>query len=100
MHTCRGKEVRYSVPWQYAGKEVWVREQNNAVEVRQGRERIALHAPAAKRHQVITQSQHHQGIPLGSVRTGKTLVHLQQVAPIVEQRSLDAYEALAIGGAQ
>ena len=91
---------RYSVPWQYAGKEVWVREQNSAVEVRHGRERVALHAAAAKRHQVITQQQHHQGIPLGSVRTGKTLVHLQQGAPTVEQRSLDAYEALATGGAR
>jgi transposase len=91
---------RYSVPWQYAGKEVWVREQNSTVEVRHGRERIALHAMATKRHQVITQQQHHQGIPLGSVRTGKTLVHLQQGAPTVEQRSLDAYEALVMGGAR
>ena len=91
---------RYSVPWQYAGREVWVREQNNTVEVRHGRERIALHATAAKRHQVITQQQHHQGIPLGSVRTSKTVVHLRQGAPAVEQRSLDAYEALAMGGAQ
>lgn len=91
---------RYSVPWQYAGKDVWVREQNNAVEVRCGSERIALHATADKRHQVITQPQHHQGIPLGSVRSTKTLVHIQQGAPIVEQRSLDAYEVLAMEGAQ
>jgi transposase len=91
---------RYSVPWQYAGREVWVREQDSTVEVRHGRERIALHATATKRHQVITQQQHHQGIPLGSVRTTKTVVHLRQGAPAVEQRSLDAYEALAMGGAQ
>jgi hypothetical protein len=89
---------RYSVPWQYAGKDVWVRGQNSAVEVRYGSERIALHAMAARRHQIITQPQHHQGIPLGSVRTGKTLVHIQQGAPAVEQRSLDAYEVLAMGG--
>ena len=31
---------RYSVPWQYAGKEVWVREQGGDVEVRYGAERI------------------------------------------------------------
>lgn len=89
---------RYSVPWQYAGKEVWVREHDGAVEVRYGAERIAWHAPAAKRHQVITQGAHHQGIPLGSPRTGKTLIHIQQGAPTVEHRPLAAYESLAMGG--
>jgi hypothetical protein len=91
---------RYSVPWQFAGKDVWVREQTNGVEVRHGSERIALHAPAIRRHQVVTHAPHHHGIPLGSARTGKTLVHLQQGAPIVEQRSLAAYEALAMAGAR
>jgi hypothetical protein len=33
---------RYSVPWQYAGKDVWVCEPNSSVEVRYGSERIAL----------------------------------------------------------
>ena len=91
---------RYSVPWQYAGKEVWVREQGGAVEVRYSAERIALHAPAQRRHQVVTQSEHHQGIPLGSPSTGKTLVHIQQGAPVVEQRPLAAYDTLGMGGAQ
>jgi transposase len=89
---------RYSVPWQYAGKEVWVREEGGDVEVRYGADRIAMHAPAAKRHQIVTQSEHHQGIPLGSTRTGKTLIHIQQGAPVVEQRPLEAYENLATGG--
>lgn len=89
---------RYSVPWQFAGKEVWVREEGGDVEVRYGADRIALHAPAAKRHQIVTQSEHHQGIPLGSARTGKTLIHIQQGAPVVEQRPLEAYESLAMGG--
>ena len=91
---------RYSVPWPYAGKEVWVREQGGDVEVRYGAERIAQHAPAAQRHQIITQREHHQGIPLGSPRPGKTLIHIQQGAPAVEQRPLEAYESLATGGAR
>src|ERR1700689_1654605 len=91
---------RYSVPWQYAGKEVWVREQDGEVEVRYSAERIARHAPAQRRHQVVTQSEHHQGIPLGSPSTGKTLVHIQQGAPVVEQRPLAAYETLGMGGAR
>jgi transposase len=90
---------RYSVPWQYAGKEVWVCEWEGDIEVRYGAERIALHAPAAMRHQVITIGEHHQGIPLGSGGNGKTLVHIQQGAPVVERRPLSAYETLA-GGAQ
>lgn len=89
---------RYSVPWQYAGKEVWVREQGCEVEVRYGAERIALHTQAVKRHQIVTQSEHHQGIPLGAERSGKTLIHIQQSAPLVEQRPLEAYESLAMGG--
>lgn len=59
----------------------------------------ASHAPAAKRHQVITIGEHHENIPLGNRTTGKTLVHIQQAAPVVEQRPLAAYETLA-GGAQ
>ena len=89
---------RYSVPWQYAGKEVWVREQGGEVEVRYGAERVAWHAQSATRHQVVTQNEHHQGIPLGSPRNGKTLIHIQQSAPVVEQRPLEAYESVARGG--
>jgi transposase len=91
---------RYSVPWQYAGKEVWVREQSDAVEVRYSAERIALHAPARQRHQVVTQSAHHAGIPLGGPSAGKTVVHMQEGAPVVEQRPLAAYEVLGMGGAR
>ena len=92
---------RYSVPWQYAGRDVWVREHGGAVEVRYGADRIAVHAAAAKHHQVVTQQEHHHGIPLGgSSRPGKTLIHIQQGAPVVEQRSLEAYESLAMGGAR
>jgi hypothetical protein len=90
---------RYSVPWEYAGKEVWVRECGGDIEVRYGAERIAAHAPAPGRHQVVTIGEHHEGIPLGNRSTGKTLVHIQQGAPVVEQRPLAAYESLA-GGAR
>jgi transposase len=84
---------RYSVPWVYAGREVWVREHGHEVEVRCGAEIIARHVPSARRHQVVTQSEHHTGIPLGSSPSGKTLIHVQQGAPVVETRSLAAYEA-------
>ena len=91
---------RYSVPWKYVGKEVWVLEAGCDVEVRHGGERIAMHGQAERRHQVVTREQHHQGIPLGAKSSGKTLIHIRQEAPVVEQRSLQAYESVAMGGAQ
>jgi transposase len=91
---------RYSVPWIYAGREVWVREHGHQVEVRCGAEMIARHVPSQRRHQVVTLTEHHTGIPLGSSPSGKTLIHLQQGAPVVETRSLAAYESLAAAGAQ
>ncbi len=51
---------RYSVPWEYAGKEVWVRECGRDIEVRYGAERIAAHAPAVRQHQVVTIGEHHE----------------------------------------
>jgi transposase len=92
---------RYSVPWQFAGREVWVRESGVSLEVRHGAERIALHVRAQRRHQVVTHAEHHVGIPLGSSgRDSKILVHLRDTAPVVEIRPLAAYESVAIGGAR
>jgi len=83
------------------GKEVWVREQGGQVEVQCGGERIAVHARASRQHQVITQAAHHAGIPLGGEgQGGKILIHLREMAPLVEARPLAAYESLAVGGVQ
>jgi transposase len=95
------KSSRYSVPWQYAGKEVWVREHEQKVEIHYNGERIAVHEPAARRHQVITHRPHHEGIPLGGERVGgKILIQMRETAPEVEVRPLAAYESLVRGGAQ
>ena len=92
---------RYSVPWQYAGKEVWVRpQQGGTVEIRYGAQRIAQHLEAERKHQVMRQHEHHAGIPLGARQPAKTLIHLRETAPVVEIRSLAAYESVAAGGAQ
>ena len=88
---------RYSVPWSYAGKEVWVRGLGDQVEVRHGAERIAVHDQAMRRHLVVTHSQHHAGIPLGIKQSGKTLIHIVQSAPAVERRPLAVYDSLVAG---
>lgn len=92
---------RYSVPWTYAGKPVWVRDDEGQVEIRYGAQRIARHRQATQRHVIVTQAEHHEGIPLGVRRPdSKTLVHLRQTAPVVEIRPLAAYESAAAGGWQ
>jgi hypothetical protein len=92
---------RYSVPWEYAGKQVWVRNCDCDVEIRYGAQRIARHMRAARKHVIITQAEHHAGIPLGVGRPDrKTLVHLRQTAPVVEIRPLAAYESVVAGGVQ
>jgi transposase len=93
------KGSRYSVPWRYAGKEVWVRDHGPSVEIRYSAERIAEHTPASRRHQVVTLRHHHVGIPAHSRESAKTLIHIVQSAPSVEHRPLAAYESLACGGA-
>lgn len=79
--------------------QVWALESGCDMEVRCGGERIALHGQAQRRHQVITRGEHHHGIPLGAKSSGKTLIHIQHGAPVVEVRSLQAYESVAMGGA-
>lgn len=88
------------MPWSYAGKQVWVREHGPLVEVIHGRERIAIHNQAARKHAVITEPEHHRGIPLAARQPRKTLIHIQGTAPVVEIRPLAAYESAAIGGAR
>ena len=91
---------RYSVPWTYAGASVWVRERGDQIEVHYGGQSIATHARASGKHQLIRVPEHHHGIPLGaSGPSTKILIHIQQAAPVVEVRSLAAYESV-IGGVQ
>jgi len=89
---------RYSVPWEYAGRSVWVRERGHDVEVQYGRERIAIHSQAPRKHAVVTQTEHHRGIPLGARQERKILIRIQDTAPVVEIRPLAAYESAAVGG--
>jgi transposase len=91
---------RYSVPWTYAGASVWVRQREEQIEVHYGGQCIAAHRRAPGKHQLVRVAEHHQGIPLGaSGPSPKILIHIQQSAPMVEVRSLAAYESV-LGGAQ
>jgi hypothetical protein len=89
---------RYSVPWTAAGRDVVLREHGNQLEIFQHGERLALHALCPRRHQVLTEPAHHQGIPLGpSSQSARTMVHIRLSAPAVEVRPLAVYDAVAGG---
>ena len=90
---------RYSVPWTYAGQAVWVRDRAGQVEVHYGGQRVAVHSRVSGKHHIVRVPEHHQGIPLGSPSSAKILIHVRQTAPVVEIRSLAAYESAA-GGVQ
>jgi hypothetical protein len=47
----------------------------------------------------VTQHEHHHGIPLGNKRSGKTLIHIEQTAPVVQHRPLAAHEEMSAGAA-
>jgi len=50
---------RYSVPWIYAGKPVWVRQQAGRVQVRHGADCIADHPLARRKPLVVIESLRH-----------------------------------------
>lgn len=62
---------RYSVPWQYAGKQVWVRaSQGRRLLVRnQGGEQIAVHDIAARKGSTIIDPAHYEGIKKAAPKT-------------------------------
>jgi transposase len=91
---------RYSVPWNYAGRQVWVRARSGSIEVHFGQERIAVHDQSGRKHAVITEPEHHRGIPLGARQGQKILIRIQDTAPVVEIRSLAVYESAAMAGAR
>jgi hypothetical protein len=78
------------VSWQYAGKEVWVRPREGRIEVRYGRERIAVHERVLHRHAVVRNAEHHREIPLGVRTPAKVLVHVSETAPVADVRPLAA----------
>ena len=88
------KSNRYSVPWQHAGKEVFVREVGAVVEIVREEQQLAVHSLCLGQHQTLTIAAHHAGIPTQAPRSGKARLSLKGSAPQVEVRSLDAYEAL------
>jgi hypothetical protein len=87
---------RYAVPWQAAGKEVWVRLVGEKVEIRCDHEVLVTHALCAGRYQTLKAPELHAGMPFGPGRSPtKTKIAIVVGAPVVQQRSLEVYAEVA-----
>lgn len=86
---------RYSVPWNYAGQWVTVRETPNGwLEIVDGNKLVASHLmlPESARFRPVLQPAHHE-VPQGETKSPASPV----AAPEVEERPLAVYEAFSLG---
>jgi transposase len=91
---------RYSVPWQYVGREVQVRERDGQIHICHGGRVLARHGMLQGRHQVCTVPAHHARMPYaGSGRSPSSpQLRIGVAAPDVQTRPLAIYDTMAGGG--
>jgi len=90
---------RYSVPWQVAGQPVQVQAVGGRLSLYCEGEPIATHEESIGRHQMVTDADHHRGLPVvSSRRPERGKIYLQIAAPEVEARPLERYELCSDGG--
>lgn len=91
---------RYSAPWSLAGQKVMVQEVQGRVEILHQGSRVASHTLSLGAHQVLTNREHHAGMPYGETGRDarKAMVTIRSEEPTVEIRPLSAYEIFAEDG--
>jgi transposase len=91
---------RYSVPWQYAGRQVQVRQVDEWIEIVHDDTTIARHCATDARYHVCTVPAHHYNMPYGpsSRRRCSAPVVVAVRGPEVEVRGLEAYDLAVMGG--
>lgn len=89
----------YSVPWQYVGHTVMVREiQTGVLRIEHDGQVIAEHRVLTGKHQVSHNHEHTRGIPRSDSTRVNGKVAGTQIAAQVEQRDLEIYEQIAAAG--
>jgi len=84
---------KYSVPWQYANREVSVIDSGAQVRIFCGGELVAEHRMAPEKHSVIMSPEHYKGIPRArrqDILGGKQI--MVDNFDEVQQRSLKEYD--------
>ena len=94
----RSEGNRYAVPWRFAGRHVSVAATEAHVEIRDGRDLLAVHPRGLVRGLTLPLAGQYRGAPLGAATAPGRALGRQIVGPDVQVRSLAAYEALG-GGA-
>ena len=88
----------YGVPWTWAGQGVQVQAEGSLVEVWSGEQRLAMHPRAGRPGQRFTLPGQWSGLGLGDSRPKKEPLATQVEEIEVQQRPLDLYQALVVGG--
>lgn len=87
---------RYPVPWQAAGKVVFVRLQDDHLQVRLEAECLVRHPLCLGKYQTLPAGQLHADMPFGGGRSqGKVKITLVEGGPVVQVRSLSVYAEAA-----
>lgn len=87
---------RYAVPWRFAGWTVQVRMAGGRVEIWLGERKLASHALAPSGATVALPGQW-TGLPTATETPKDPVAGIKVASPVVEVRSLAAYEAAAAG---
>lgn len=89
---------RYSVPWKYAGQEVYVRQgESGLITIEHAGEVIARHQVLSGRGKVSEDKAHYMGMPRGTGCVGQGKALGRQLGPVVEERSPIFYELIEMG---
>lgn len=89
---------RYSVPWKYAGHEVYVRQGGSGlITIEHDGEVIARYQVLPGRGKVSEDKAHFAGMPRGAGCVGRGKALGRQVGPVVEERSPVFYELVEMG---
>lgn len=88
----------YGVPWRWSGKTVEIQYTDGLVELWSGERRLAAHPRAHQPGQRFTTPGQWAGLPNGDGRPRKGPLAVQVATVEVEQRALETYEALVLGG--
>lgn len=88
----------YGVPWSWVGQRVAVQGDTAMVTLWAGNERLAVHPRATQPGQRFTTPGQWQGLPQRTPHPPLLALAQQLPAMEVEQRPLDVYDALVVGG--
>lgn len=83
---------RYAVPWQAAGKQVYVQLEGQTLRILLDGQILATHALNPGKYQTIKDALMHAGMPFGGASSHrKNQIAISAGAPVVQERSLEVY---------